>query len=146
MYVQMVSALRHLKPRRGEQICNVSAPSLFSMSQPVALAFGSMSIDIQTPFACSLEQCTVDEILRRLCIKENVQNSIQLADVNFKMLQKPWGMQVIFTYSVLQAPCVVLSFASVCRAYRAGDGFGFGLLQAFYSVQNVASICFFPTL
>ena len=80
MYVQTVSALGHLKPRRGEQSCN-DVSSLHSISQSVALACGFMSIDIQTPFACSLEQCTIDEIVRRVCIKENVQTEPVLCQV-----------------------------------------------------------------
>ena len=38
------------------------------------------------------------------------------------MLQMPCGLQVIKSYSILQAPCVVLSFAPVCCTYCASDG------------------------
>ena len=92
------------------------------------LHFGDFSRNtLQTP--CHYVQCADDN---STCYKYRIpvaalsfrklHNSIQLADVCFNMLQMPCGLQVIKSYSILQAPCVVLSFAPVCCTYCASDG------------------------
>ena len=65
------------------------------------------------------------------------RNSMQLADVNFKILQKPCGLQVILTSNVLQTPCRCAIFASVCCTYCANDRLWFRACRKHSTVRRI---------